>query len=456
MNKKLLLWSIVVALGGFLFGFDTAVISGAEQDIKRIWELSDVLHGIAIGIALYGTVIGALTGGIPATKFGRKKTLLWIGIFYLVSAIGSALAPGVYAFMAFRILGGLAIGASSVVAPMYITEIAPAKNRGKLVATFQFNIVFGILIAYLSNYLLQGVGGDNSWRIMLGVAAIPALIYCILVLFVPESPRWLMVHRGDYNTARKILAVSDPEGVDNAILALHKSIEEEHQKESLSAFFSKRFSRPIFLAIFIAFFNQMSGINAIIYFAPRVFELAGIGKQAAFLQSAGIGLVNLVFTMLGLYLIDRLGRKKLMLIGSIGYILSLGAVAAAFYFNYVGGMIVPVLLFIFIASHAIGQGAVIWVFISEIFPNSVRAYGQSLGCTTHWLLAAIITTVFPIMAVRFGAAPIFLFFACMMVLQLFWVIFKMPETKGVPLEELEAKLIKNKIPVTHSLSAKSL
>lgn len=456
MNKKLLLWSIVVALGGFLFGFDTAVISGAEQDIKRIWELSDVLHGIAIGIALYGTVIGALTGGIPATKFGRKKTLLWIGIFYLVSAIGSALAPGVYAFMAFRILGGLAIGASSVVAPMYITEIAPAKNRGKLVATFQFNIVFGILIAYLSNYLLQGVGGDNSWRIMLGVAAIPALIYCILVLFVPESPRWLMVHRGDYNTARKILAVSDPEGVDNAILALHKSIEEEHQKESLSAFFSKRFSRPIFLAIFIAFFNQMSGINAIIYFAPRVFELAGIGKQAAFLQSAGIGLVNLVFTMLGLYLIDRLGRKKLMLIGSIGYILSLGAVAAAFYFNYVGGMIVPVLLFIFIASHAIGQGAVIWVFISEIFPNSVRAYGQSLGCTTHWLLAAIITTVFPIMAVRFGAAPIFLFFACMMVLQLLWVIFKMPETKGVPLEELEAKLIKNKIPVTHSLSAKSL
>lgn len=456
MNKKLLLWSIVVALGGFLFGFDTAVISGAEQDIKRIWELSDVLHGIAIGIALYGTVIGALTGGIPATKFGRKKTLLWIGIFYLVSAIGSALAPGVYAFMAFRILGGLAIGASSVVAPMYITEIAPAKNRGKLVATFQFNIVFGILIAYLSNYLLQGVGGDNSWRIMLGVAAIPALIYCILVLFVPESPRWLMVHRGDYNTARKILAVSDPEGVDDAILALHKSIEEEHQKESLSAFFSKRFSRPIFLAIFIAFFNQMSGINAIIYFAPRVFELAGIGKQAAFLQSAGIGLVNLVFTMLGLYLIDRLGRKKLMLIGSIGYILSLGAVAAAFYFNYVGGMIVPVLLFIFIASHAIGQGAVIWVFISEIFPNSVRAYGQSLGCTTHWLLAAIITTVFPIMAVRFGAAPIFLFFACMMVLQLLWVIFKMPETKGVPLEELEAKLIKNKIPVTHSLSAKSL
>ena len=445
MNRKLLLWSIVVALGGFLFGFDTAVISGAEQDIKRIWELSDVLHGVAIAIALYGTVIGALFGGIPATKYGRKKTLLWIGIFYLISAIGSALAPGVYVFMAFRVLGGLAIGASSVVAPMYITEIAPAKNRGKLVATFQFNIVFGILIAYLSNYLLQGVGGESGWRLMLGIVAIPALIYSILVFYVPESPRWLMVHRGDYDTARKTLEVSDPEGVDEAIIALHKSIEEDNQKESLSAFLSKRFSIPIFLAMLIAFFNQLSGINAVIYFAPRIFELAGIGKQAAFLQSAGIGLVNLVFTMAGLYLIDRIGRRKLMLIGSVGYIISLASVAFAFYSGHSGGVVVPILLFIFIASHAIGQGTVIWVFISEIFPNSVRAYGQSLGCTTHWILASIITTVFPIMASRFGAAPIFLFFAFMMMLQLLWVIFKMPETKGVSLEELEAKLVRTKI-----------
>jgi len=444
MNRKLLLWSVVVALGGFLFGFDTAVISGAEQDIKKIWELSDVLHGVAIAIALYGTVIGALFGGIPATKYGRKKTLLWIGIFYLISAIGSALAPGVYVFMAFRVLGGLAIGASSVVAPMYISEIAPAKNRGKLVATFQFNIVFGILIAYLSNYLLQGVGGESSWRLMLGIVAIPALIYSILVFYVPESPRWLMIHRGDYDTARKTLEVSDPEGADEAIIALHKSIEEDNQKESLTAFLSKRFSIPIFLALLIAFFNQLSGINAVIYFAPRIFELAGIGKQAAFLQSAGIGLVNLVFTMAGLYLIDRIGRRKLMLIGSVGYIISLASVAFAFYSGHSGGVIVPILLFIFIASHAIGQGTVIWVFISEIFPNSVRAYGQSLGCTTHWILASIITTVFPIMASRFGAAPIFLFFAFMMMLQLLWVIFKMPETKGVSLEELEAKLVRTK------------
>jgi len=442
MNKKLLLWSIVVALGGFLFGFDVAVISGAEQDIKRVWELSDVLHGIAIGVALYGTVVGALLGGIPATKWGRKKTLLWIGILYLVSALGSALAPGVYIFMAFRLLGGFAIGASSVVAPMYISEIAPAKNRGKLVATFQFNIVFGILIAYLSNYLLEGVGGNNSWRLMLGVVAVPALIYSILVFFVPESPRWLIVHRGDYNTARKILGVSDPAGVDEAIEALHKSIGEEKHKEKLSAFFKRKYNFPIFLAVMIAFFNQMSGINAVIYFAPRVFELAGISKQGAFLQSVGVGLVNLVFTMLGLYLIDRIGRKILMLIGSIGYIISLVSVAAAFYLNHVGGMIVPMLLFLFIASHAIGQGAVIWVLISEVFPNSVRAYGQSLGASTHWIMAAIITTLFPILAVKIGPAPIFAFFAFMMVLQLLWVIFIMPETKGKSLEELEAKFIK--------------
>ena len=442
MNKKLLLWSIVVALGGFLFGFDVAVISGAEQDIKRVWELSDVLHGIAIGVALYGTVVGALLGGIPATKWGRKKTLLWIGILYLISALGSAVAPGVYIFMAFRLLGGFAIGASSVVAPMYISEIAPAKNRGKLVATFQFNIVFGILMAYFSNYLLQGVGGNDSWRLMLGIVAIPALIYSILVLFIPESPRWLIVHKGDYNTARKILSVSDPVGVDEAIEALRKSIGEEKHKEKLSAFFKRKYNFPIFLAVMIAFFNQMSGINAIIYFAPRVFELAGISKQGAFLQSVGVGLVNLVFTMLGLYLIDRLGRKILMLIGSIGYIISLVSVAAAFYLNHVGGMMVPLLLFLFIASHAIGQGAVIWVLISEVFPNSVRAYGQSLGASTHWILAAVITTLFPILAVKIGPAPIFAFFAFMMVLQLLWVIFIMPETKGKSLEELEAKLIK--------------
>ena len=285
MNKKLVLWSIVVALGGLLFGIDVAVISGAEQDIKRIWNLSDVTHGVAIGMALYGTVLGALTGGFPAARLGRKKTLIWIGVFYLVSAVGSALAPEVYSFMAFRFLGGLAIGASSVVAPMYIAEIAPAKNRGKLVTAFQFNIVFGILLAYFSNYLLQDAGPD-SWRWMLGIVAFPSLVYLLLVFFVPESPRWLLVHNGDAAQARAILEVSDPEGADKAIADLRQSIAEDQKKESLASFFTRRYSKPILLAIAIAAFNQLSGINAIIYYAPRVFALAGIGKEAAFLQSA--------------------------------------------------------------------------------------------------------------------------------------------------------------------------
>jgi MFS transporter, SP family, arabinose:H+ symporter len=445
MNKKLLFWSTVVALGGLLFGIDVAVISGAEQKIQKLWDLSDVLHGQAIASALYGTVIGALFGGIPAEKYGRKKALFVIGILYFVSAIGAAMAPEVFSFMVLRFIGGLGVGASSVVAPMYISEIAPAKTRGRFVAVFQFNIVFGILLAYLFNYLLAGTG-PNDWRFMIGIVAIPAVIFIILLFFVPESPRWLMVHKKEYDKAREILAVSDPGGVDEAIASIHQSIDEEKQKISLKSFFTKRFSVPILLAFLIAFFNQMSGINAIIYFAPRVFEMAGIGKDAAFLQSAGVGLVNLVFTMLGLYLIDRLGRKKLMLIGSIGYIISLVAVAAAFYFQYLGGILVPAMIFLFIASHAIGQGAVIWVFISEIFPNQVRSYGQSLGCSTHWILAAVVSGAFPFFAnnPNIGPAKIFLFFAIMMVLQLLWVIFRMPETKGIPLEELEAKLIKEK------------
>ncbi|MCF3108840.1 sugar porter family MFS transporter [Niabella sp. CC-SYL272] len=441
MKSKLLFWSIVIALGGLLFGMDVAVISGAEQQIQQVWRLSDVLHGQALAAALYGTIIGALFGGIPAERYGRKKVLLWIGIAFFIASVGSALAQDVITFMAFRFLGGLGVGASSVVAPMFISEIAPAKNRGKLVATFQFNIVFGILLAYLSNYLLSGLGAE-AWRWMLGILALPAALFVVLLYFVPESPRWLMVHQNDYAGARKILEVSDPEGVEAAIRSIQQEVEADRKKASLAVFFSKRFIKPIIMATLIALFNQLSGINAIIYFAPRVFELAGLGKSAAFLQSAGVGLVNLVFTMLGLYLIDRLGRKKLMLIGSLGYIVSLGAIAAAFYFQYLGGMIVPLLVFMFIAAHAIGQGAVIWVFISEIFPNQVRSYGQSLGSSVHWVMAAIITSVFPFFAnsPAIGPAKIFLFFTLMMILQLLWVLFKMPETKGVSLEEMEQTL----------------
>ncbi|MBO9592797.1 MAG: sugar porter family MFS transporter [Niabella sp.] len=441
MKSKLLFWSIVIALGGLLFGMDVAVISGAEQQIQKVWQLSDVLHGQALAAALYGTIIGALFGGIPAERYGRKKVLLWIGIAFFIASVGSALAHDVITFMLFRFLGGLGVGASSVVAPMFISEIAPAKNRGKLVATFQFNIVFGILLAYLSNYLLSGLG-DTAWRWMLGILALPAALFVALLSFVPESPRWLMVHKNDYAGARKILEVSDPEGVEEAIRSIQQDVEEDRKKASLAVFFSRRFIKPIIMATLVALFNQLSGINAIIYFAPRVFELAGLGKSTAFLQSAGVGLVNLVFTMLGLYLIDRLGRKKLMLIGSLGYIVSLGAIAAAFYYQYLGGMIVPLLVFMFIAAHAIGQGAVIWVFISEIFPNQVRSYGQSLGSSVHWVMAAIITSVFPFFANNpaIGPAKIFLFFMLMMILQLLWVLFKMPETKGVSLEEMERKL----------------
>jgi sugar porter (SP) family MFS transporter len=440
MNQKLVFWSVVVALGGFLFGMDVAVISGAEQEIQRLWKLNDVLHGQAIASALYGTVIGALFGGMPAEKWGRKNTLIFIGFLYFISAAGSALSPDVIPFMIFRFVGGLGVGASSVVAPMYISEIAPAKTRGRLVAIFQFNIVFGILLSYLTNYLIRGTSPDD-WRWMIGIVAIPAVLFIVLMFFVPESPRWLMLHRQEYDKARRILAVSDPAGVVEAIAAIHQTIDEEKQKAGLSTFFSGRFNKQILLAFLIAFFNQLSGINAIIYFAPRVFELAGMGKDAAFLQSAGVGFVNLIFTMLGLYLIDRLGRKKLMLIGSIGYIISLAVIAAAFHFK-LAGIIVPIFVFLFIAAHAIGQGAVIWVFISEIFPNQVRSYGQSFGSTTHWVLAAIVSAAFPFFAnnENIGPAKLFLFFAAMMVLQLLWVLFKMPETKGITLEELEEKL----------------
>ena len=441
VNKKLLLWSIVVALGGFLFGFDTAVISGAEQQIQKFWQLSDFLHGQVIAIALYGTVVGAIFGGIPAEKYGRKKVLMAIGIAYIISSIGSAISNDVVAFMLFRLLGGLAVGASSVVAPMYIAEIAPAKTRGQLVAAFQFNIVFGILIAYLSNFLIQGLGAD-SWRLMLGIMAIPSIVFFILMFLVPESPRWLMVHKNDVDTARKILEVSDPEGVDEAIASIKQSIGEVKKNVDLSMFFSKTYRLPVVMAFLIAAFNQLSGINAIIYFAPRVFQMAGIEQSAAFLQSAGIGLVNLIFTLIGLTLIDKLGRKTLLFIGSFGYIFSLGALAATFYFQLSAGILVPILVFVFIASHAIGQGTVIWVFISEIFPNEVRSLGQSFGSSVHWVLAAIITSVFPFFANSFGPASLFLFFALMMGLQLVWVVFKMPETKGVSLEKMQSSLNK--------------
>ena len=435
-KSYLFLSSIVAALGGFLFGFDTAVISGAEQFIQNLWQLSDVSHGLAVAIALYGTVIGAMLGGIPADKYGRKITLIWVGVLYFVSALGSALAPEIYSFMFFRFIGGLGVGASSVAAPMYISEIAPANMRGRLVALFQFNVVLGIVIAYVSNYFLADIG-ESAWRWMLGVEAIPALIYTIMVFFVPQSPRWLIVKKDAVEKARAILMKIDPSTVEAAITAIQAS----HLSKAgtvKSGFFSKKYSFPIMLAVLFAFFNQMAGINAIIYYAPRIFAMTGAGADAALLSTAGVGVINLIFTMVGITLIDKFGRKILMLIGSFGLIVTLGLVSQAFFTESFGG--VPVFLFVYIAFFALSQGAVIWVFIAEIFPNEVRANGQSLGSFTHWIMAALVANVFPYFANTFGGGPVFLFFTIMMVLQLLFVWKLMPETKGKSLEELEKEL----------------
>lgn len=437
-NRQLLYWSITVALGGFLFGLDTAVISGAEQTIQKLWNLNDFTHGLAVAAALYGTVFGALFGGIPAERIGRKRTLFWIGILYLISAVGAAFAPEEYSFMFARFIGGLGVGASSVVAPMYISEIAPAKSRGQLVALFQFNIVLGILIAYVSNYLLQD-SGDFAWRWMIGIVAFPAAIYTFMVLFVPESPRWLVLKRNRIDEARAILQVANGPDAENVLQSIIASGQENIGKVKASLFANK-YAFPVLLAFLFAFFNQLSGINAIIYYAPRIFESAGLSTSSALLSSAGIGLVNLIFTMIGITLIDRYGRRTLMVVGSFGLILTLGLVSQAFYSTQTGN--VPLYLFGYIAFFAFSQGAVIWVFISEIFPNEVRAAGQSFGSFIHWIFAAIIANAFPYFDVQFKEGPIFLFFTVMMVLQLVFVWRLMPETKGVSLEDLQKRLTK--------------
>ncbi|HKL16684.1 MAG TPA: sugar porter family MFS transporter [Balneolaceae bacterium] len=438
-KHKIFFWAITSALGGFLFGFDTAVISGGEQNIQAMWELSDIKIGQTVAMALYGTIIGALFGGIPAQKYGRRATLIWIALLFLISAVGSAFAPEVYTLMFARFIGGLSIGASSVVAPMYISEIAPAEKRGKLTALFQFNIVLGIVIAYFSNFMI-GTEHIESWRWMLGVEIIPATLFLILVFTIPESPRWLIVAKNKVREAREILRITNPDTVDESVKAIQASDLNPGKTTPLREFFSKRFRFPIILAFLFAFFNQVSGINAIIYFAPRIFELTGLGAETALLSTVGVGVTNLVFTMLGLLLIDKFGRRFLMYIGSFGYIISLSAIAYAFFTQAFTGYIVPVLIFVFIASHAIGQGAVIWVFISEIFPNSVRSFGNSLGSSTHWIFAALIAGNFVYIESIFGGGPIFAFFAFMMVLQLIFVWKIMPETKNITLEEMEVKL----------------
>ncbi|MEX2673427.1 MAG: sugar porter family MFS transporter [Phycisphaeraceae bacterium] len=431
--------AVVAAMGGFLFGFDTVVISGAEQTIQSLWQLGDKMHGLAMSIALWGTVLGALVGASPTDRFGRQKTLLSIGVLYVVSAIGSALATDPVTFMVSRFIGGLAIGISTVAAPLYISEIAPAKLRGRLTGMFQFNIVLGILIAFASNALLATVGGENAWRWMLGVEAFPAIIFTVFCLLIPESPRWLIGKRNARSAASKTFARIQPELSDAQIDAKVEEVAAvAHAKASTAPFWSRRLKVPIMLAFLIAFFNQLSGINAVLYFAPRIFEMTGLGERAALLQSVGIGVTNLLFTFLGLWLIDRIGRRTLLYIGSVGYIASLGLVAWAFFTETFA--IVPICIFAFIAAHAVGQGAVIWVFISEIFPNRHRAGGQALGSSTHWVFAALLTLFFPSMVSAFAPGYVFLFFCFMMVLQLVWVALMVPETKGRPLEQIELDL----------------
>jgi MFS family permease len=520
MQARIILWSITSALAGFLFGFDTVVISGAEQEIQSLWNLSPGLHGMAMAAALYGTVLGSLLGGWPTDRFGRKHTLIFVGLLYIISAVGCGFAWDVGSFAIARFVGGLGIGISTVAAPLYISEISPPAYRGRLAGMFQFNIVFGILIAFASNAALAGIG-ENAWRWMLGVAAFPSLLYTAMCFGLPESPRWLIGRKGDRTAGLKVLQLIEP-GAAPAQLEAHADeiLAASSERVISTHFWTWRLRVPILLAFLIAFFNQLSGINAILYFAPRIFGLTG--SENALGQSVGIGFTNLVFTFVGLWLIDRLGRRTLLFIGSFGYILSLGLCAVAFFtwapqFKAAsaavdvkgavdslktanparvarlteeldekkrtlaaatavaasgaqpvsiaadanldsvkatantalrqasqaagsGGLMVLVCIFAFIAAHAIGQGAVIWVFISEIFPNRHRAEGQALGSATHWVFAALLTTFFPLMMAALAPGYVFCIFCGMMVLQLIWVKFMVLETKGVPLEQMQRRL----------------
>ncbi|MFL2613147.1 MAG: sugar porter family MFS transporter [Flavobacteriaceae bacterium] len=438
--KQVFYWSLVAAFAGLLFGFDTVVISGADKKLQSLWGSSDAFHGsVVMAMALWGTVAGALFGAFPTQRLGRKKTLLWVGVFYSVSAIGSALANDPFSFAIFRFIGGLGVGVSTIAAPAYISEIAPAKDRGRLVGLYQFSLVLGILLAFVSNYLLSGIG-ENAWRWMMGVEAFPAIFYTLLCFRIPRSPRWL-ISSGLLDEAKTVFMQIDPEGsFDQLVNEINENSNKTSSEESI---FDKKYRFPLKLAFLVAFFNQLSGINAFLYYAPRIFEEGGLGESTSLLSSIGIGVTNLIFTFVGISLIDKLGRRSLMYYGSFGYIISLSLVACAFFFEW-GGLLIPVFLFLFIASHAIGQGAIIWVYISEIFPNHLRNSGQSFGVSVHWVLAAIIPSFVPLLFASIGPGVVFSIFAIFMVFQLIFVHYMMPETRGISLEELSKKLISSK------------
>jgi len=437
--------AIVASLGGLIFGFDTAVISGTTDALKEVFRLDDAGLGWTVGIALLGTILGALIAGKPADRFGRKPTLFAIGVLYVIGALGTALTSDLVAFDIFRFLGGIGVGAASVCAPIYTAEVSPAAVRGRLVGLVQFNIVLGILLAYLSNYIIaQTVSADTAWRWMFGVMAVPAAAFLLLLFTVPETPRWLLsvgrTAEGE-DVARK-LANNDGEAA--TVVAEIQSALNAAENAPNVPFFTKGHNKVILLAFTIAMFNQLSGINAVLYYAPEVMKQAGAGDNAL-LMSVGVGAMNLIATMAALTVIDRFGRRNLMLVGSVGYILSLGFLAWVMFtytgrFDTTSSYLVLAGLLVFIASHAFGQGAVIWVFISEIFPNRIRGRGQSLGSLTHWVFAWATSTAFPLLIGALGGGVAFGIFAVCMVGQLIWVIKVMPETKGVPLEEMEHKL----------------
>ena len=444
--------AIVAAVGGLIFGFDTAVISGANAALKVQFNLDDGGLGATVAIATVGTIVGALIGGRSADYFGRRKLLFFIGILYILGALGTALAPSHLVLMIFRFVGGIGVGLSSVCAPIYTAEIAPARVRGRLVGLVQFNIVLGILVAYLSNYIIDLIVHDQeiAWRWMLGVMVVPSVLFLVFLMTVPETPRWLMARGHE----EKAIAISrrlcnTVEESDEQIQEIRDQLAAAGSQATLSQFFTRRYFKVIALAFFIAMFNQLSGINAILYYAPEVMKQAGADDNAALLMSVGVGLMNLIATMAALTVIDRIGRRSLMIVGSIGYLVSMGFLTAVMFmfqghFNSTSSTLVLVGLLVFIAAHAFGQGSVIWVFISEIFPTRVRGLGQSLGSLTHWVFAAITTYAFPPIIGAWGGGWAFSVFLVCMFGQLVWVLTKMPETKGIPLEEMEDKLGLNK------------
>jgi len=436
LNLVLLRSTVVAALGGLLFGFDTVVISGANDTLKALFHLTGVSLGATVASAIVGTVIGSMLAGIPGEKYGRRDSLRILAVLYLISAIGCAIAPNWPLLLVSRIVGGLAIGGSSVLGPMYIAEIAPAKYRGRLVGLFQFNVVFGILLAFLSNYVIGTFNlGATEWRWKLGVAAIPSAFFLVMLFGIPRSPRWL-AKKGRLEEAREVLRITGEENYEQELQDIVASIDAEHHAgESL---FKKTYAYPIFLAVSIAMFNQLSGINAILYYLPTIFAQAGFSKVSSDLQSVAIGATNLIFTVFAMSLIDKVGRKKLLLIGAVGTTLCLASVSYVFLSHSHGELLVW-LLVAYIAFFAFSQGAVIWVYIGEVFPNRVRASGQSLGSLTHWLMAGLITFGFPAVAEKSGGYP-FVFFAVMMAVQLFVVLRWYPETRGITLEDMQKKL----------------